>query len=198
MKVEVCIPRCVSPARTAESAGFCASTGAAPRRVSNACDPKDESHNVEPRTRDNPSLDDEKRVGNRIRPGPKSIDRGRDLFQAHDFGKDNSSTDFHGLIDVLDAGRRRILANTFLRAWIGWWCWIFAGLIVAAAFLAKLAGAVILAGILLGAGPRPFTRGCGGHGLRSTTRPASWMPPRAYRTACRRRSALETRRMPAG
>jgi len=74
------------------------------------------------------------------------------IFLEHDFGRDNSSVEFHGLMDVLDAGRRRILSNRFLRVWIGWSCWIFAGLIVGSAFLVKLTGVVIVAGVLLGAG----------------------------------------------
>ena len=71
------------------------------------------------------------------------------VFQGRDFGKHNYATELHGVIDSLVAVRRRILTNTCLQGWMKWWTWILVGLIVAAAFSAKLAGVVILAAILV-------------------------------------------------
>jgi hypothetical protein len=66
-----------------------------------------------------------------------------------DIEKRNTSPELHPLIDVLGALHRRILTNTFLRGWLRWWNWILLGLILAALFSTKLAGAEILAAILI-------------------------------------------------
>jgi hypothetical protein len=65
-----------------------------------------------------------------------------------DFAKSDCAAELHGLMDAFVVTRRRILTNDFLFGWMKWCAWILVGLIVAAAFIPKLTGALILAVIL--------------------------------------------------
>jgi hypothetical protein len=68
------------------------------------------------------------------------------------FDNHKLTNDLRGLLGVLAAVQRRILANSFLRAWIRWWNWILIGLIVVAAVRTELAGSILLAAVLLATG----------------------------------------------
>ena len=68
--------------------------------------------------------------------------------KASHIGKRNISGELHGLMNALDVGLRRILVNNLLRGWASVLNWILIGLIVAAAFIPKLAGVTIAAAIL--------------------------------------------------
>ncbi len=61
----------------------------------------------------------------------------------------NISGELHGIVSVLNAGRKKTLVNSFLRGWAGWWNWILAGLILAAALIPNLRGASISAAVLI-------------------------------------------------
>jgi hypothetical protein len=69
-----------------------------------------------------------------------------------DFDRRAFSPQLRGVVETLDAVRRRILANTILRGWTKWSVWILAGLITIAVVSAKLAGALVFIGVLASIG----------------------------------------------
>ncbi len=95
------------------------------------------------------------------------------ILPGQDFGKHDCSRELHGLIDVLVLARRRILTNMFLRGWFSLWSWILIGLMVAATLSPKLAGAAILAAILMVMGATVIMWW------------TWWTRPSTYETACR-------------
>jgi hypothetical protein len=66
-----------------------------------------------------------------------------------DFQNAKISTDLSALMDVLGVVQTRIVANSFLRAWIHWCNWTLIGLILFAAFHTQLAGSLAFAVALL-------------------------------------------------
>ena len=69
-----------------------------------------------------------------------------------DLGKDDCAAELHPLIDALLVTRRRIMATNFLSGWMMWCSCILATLIFIAAVSTRLAGAVILSGVLAAVG----------------------------------------------
>jgi hypothetical protein len=69
-----------------------------------------------------------------------------------DFDRQAPPAELHGLIATLKTIRQRILANTLLRAWSKWFVWLLFGLMAVAAIMSKLAGALLLLGILAAVG----------------------------------------------
>jgi hypothetical protein len=67
---------------------------------------------------------------------------------ARDFDRQAFPPELHGLIGALKTIRERILANTLLRGGTKWFVWLTIGLMVVLAVSAKLAGALLLVGIL--------------------------------------------------
>ena len=67
------------------------------------------------------------------------------------FAEGASVPDLQSLIDAIRVVRRKVLANTALRSWVTWVCWVLAGMILLAAISPKLAiytaGAGVLAAI---------------------------------------------------
>jgi len=82
-------------------------------------------------------------------------------------------TDVRGVISAVEAVRRRILANNFLRVWIKWWSGVLIGLALFAAFSPLLTGAVMAAAVLIVVGA----------GISLVW--AQRSQPSAYRAACR-------------
>jgi hypothetical protein len=129
--------------------------------------------------------------------------------QVHNFKKDRISSDLRGLLVVLGVVQKRILANSFLHAWIHWWNWILVGLIVVAALRAELAGSLLFAAALLATaavgillwkwrnGIDPYESAClldRAAGLKDRLSTSLWFGETAHPQGfllCQRRDALE-------
>jgi len=71
------------------------------------------------------------------------------------FDERKFSPELRGMVEALDTIRRRILANTLLRAWTRWFVWILAALIAVAAVSSKLSwalGAIAILSVIGAAG----------------------------------------------
>jgi hypothetical protein len=77
---------------------------------------------------------------------------GKQPSLSQDFSKQDCAPELRGLLDTLQAIRKKILANIFLGGWTTWSIWILIGLIAVLSVSAKLAFAMILAAILAAAG----------------------------------------------
>ena len=72
----------------------------------------------------------------------------KQILLARIFDRQSRTPELNRLIDTLKPIRQRILANSILRGWVKWFGWILIVLALVAAVSGKLAGAIILVGVV--------------------------------------------------
>jgi hypothetical protein len=92
------------------------------------------------------------RLRARIFPGQPFAGLHAQPSLSRDFPRQDCTPELHGILDLLQSIRKRILTNSVLGGWTVWAVWIMLGLIVTLAISPKLLLAMVVAAILAVAG----------------------------------------------